>query len=127
MISGVLMVVHVLVCLVLIVVVLMQSQQSMNLSGMFGGASQSAIGNRPESVLSKATTILAIVFMLTSVVFAMWPSEHESALEGDQTAPDTQQQAPAQPSSPDDATNQNGQNPSPDEDNQPAPSPSPGS
>ncbi|MFB6347686.1 MAG: preprotein translocase subunit SecG, partial [bacterium] len=59
-------VMHILLSIVLIVVVLLQSQQSMNLSGMFGGASQSALGSKPQSVLSKVTTILAIIFMASS-------------------------------------------------------------
>lgn len=85
--------VHVLVSVILIIVVLMQSQQSMNISGMFGGASQSAMGNKPQSVLSRATVILGITFMLVSVMLAMWPSEETSTLDaGTQQAPVTQQQ-----------------------------------
>jgi len=100
MLSGILTVIHVLICLVLIVVVLMQSQQSMNISGMFGGASQSALGNRPESMLSRATTVLAIIFMLTSVGFALWPSGNENVLEGgqqQQAVPSAGQQQTPQP------------------------------
>jgi preprotein translocase subunit SecG len=76
----ILAVVQVLVSVVLIVIVLMQSQQSMNLSGMFGGASQSALGSKPQSVLSKATTVLAIVFMAFSLVFSFLPRSQESPL-----------------------------------------------
>ena len=68
----VLTVVHILVSLILITVILMQSQQSMNLSGMFGGASQSALGSQPQSILSRATTVLAIVFIVTSLIFAFY-------------------------------------------------------
>lgn len=97
MFTGFLTVLHVIVCLVLIVVVLMQSQQSMNLSGMFGGASQSALGNRPESMLSRATTILAILFMVISVVFAIWPSSQEGggALQSGASQPAAPAQQPA--------------------------------
>ncbi len=71
MLSGVLLVVHVLVSILLILLVLMQSDQSMNLSGMFGGASQSALGSRPQSMLARMTIILGIVFALTSIYFAL--------------------------------------------------------
>ena len=62
-------IVHVLVCLFLIVVVLLQSGKAADLAGAFGGqGSQTAFGPRGSAtLLSKATTISAIVFMLTSM------------------------------------------------------------
>jgi preprotein translocase subunit SecG len=62
-------VIHVIVCLFLIVVVLLQSGKAADLAGAFGGmGSQTAFGPRgAATVLSKATTISAIVFMLTSI------------------------------------------------------------
>ena len=60
---------HVLVCIFLIVVVLLQSGKAADLAGAFGGmGSQTAFGPRGSAtLLSKATTISAIVFMLTSM------------------------------------------------------------
>lgn len=62
-------VIHVIVCLFLIIVVLLQSGKAADLAGAFGGmGSQTAFGPRgAATVLSKATTISAIVFMLTSI------------------------------------------------------------
>jgi len=119
---SVLAAIHVIVSLVLIVIVLMQSQQSMNLSGMFGGASQSALGSQPQSVLSKATTVLAIVFMVVSLVFSLVPRSEQSILSpgnlptgSQQPAPSSQQQSnqsqPGQPQAPSPA-NQGQQSPS---------------
>lgn len=110
---------HIAVSVVLIVIVLMQSQQSMNLSGMFGGASQSALGSKPQSVLSKATTVLAVVFMASSLLFTLWPQSDDGALspsnvEGQQ-APAQQQQAPNQ--------SQSGGQGTPNQSQQQAPSP----
>jgi preprotein translocase subunit SecG len=61
--------VHVVVCLFLIVVVLLQSGKAADLAGAFGGmGSQTAFGPRGSAtLLSKATTVSAIVFMLTSI------------------------------------------------------------
>jgi preprotein translocase subunit SecG len=61
--------VHVVVCLFLIVVVLLQSGKAADLAGAFGGmGSQTAFGPRGSAtLLSKATTISAIIFMLTSI------------------------------------------------------------
>src|ERR1700722_11719795 len=60
---------HVLVCLFLIVVVLLQSGKAADLAGAFGGmGSQTAFGPRGSAtLLSKATTASAILFMVTSL------------------------------------------------------------
>lgn len=60
---------HVLVCLFLIIVVLLQSGKAADLAGAFGGmGSQTAFGPRGSAtVLSKATTIAAALFMVTSL------------------------------------------------------------
>src|SRR5947199_9411571 len=61
----------VLNCLVLIIVVLLQSGKAADLAGAFGGAgSQTACGPRgAANVLSKATTWCAVMFMVCA--FAM--------------------------------------------------------
>lgn len=61
--------VHIVVCLFLIVVVLLQSGKAADLAGAFGGmGSQTAFGPRGSAtLLSKATTLSAILFMLTSI------------------------------------------------------------
>src|SRR6266481_132269 len=65
----VLTIVHVIVCFFLVVVVLLQSGKAADLAGAFGGmGSQTAFGPRGSAtVLSKATTIAAAVFMVTSL------------------------------------------------------------
>src|SRR5512135_767807 len=62
-------VIHVLVCFFLIVVVLLQSGKAADLAGAFGGmGSQTAFGPRGSAtLLSKATTISAVLFMVTSL------------------------------------------------------------
>lgn len=69
MIATLLIIVHVIVCLFLIIVVLLQSGKAADLAGAFGGmGSQTAFGPRGSAtLLSKATTVSAIIFMLTSI------------------------------------------------------------
>ena len=69
MITVLLTIVHVVVCLFLIVVILLQSGKAADLAGAFGGmGSQTAFGPRGSAtLLSKATTISTVVFMLTSI------------------------------------------------------------
>ena len=61
--------VHVVVCIFLIIVVLLQSGKAADLAGAFGGmGSQTAFGPRGSAtLLSKATTVSAVIFMLTSL------------------------------------------------------------
>src|ERR1700733_12823867 len=64
---------HVLVCIVLVLVIMLQSGNAADLAGAFGGAgSQTAFGPRGAATfLSKATTWCAIMFMLTSMALTM--------------------------------------------------------
>lgn len=64
---------HVVVCLLLIIVVLLQSGKAADLAGAFGGmGSQTAFGPRGAATfLSKATTIAAAVFILTSLTLSV--------------------------------------------------------
>lgn len=63
------MAVHVVVCIFLIIVVLLQSGKAADLAGAFGGmGSQTAFGPRGSAtLLSKATTVSAVLFMVTSL------------------------------------------------------------
>ena len=63
------LIVHIIVCLFLIIVVLLQSGKAADLAGAFGGmGSQTAFGPRGSAtLLSKATTISAALFMVTSL------------------------------------------------------------
>lgn len=66
-------IVHVIVCLFLIIVVLLQSGKAADLAGAFGGmGSQTAFGPRgAATVLSKATTIAAVLFMVGSLTLSV--------------------------------------------------------
>ena len=65
--------IHVIVCLFLIIVILLQSGKAADLAGAFGGmGSQTAFGPRGSAtLLSKATTVSAIVFMCTSLALSI--------------------------------------------------------
>jgi preprotein translocase subunit SecG len=81
-------IIHVIVCLFLIIVVLLQSGKAADLAGAFGGAgSQTAFGPRGSAtLLSKATTISAILFMVTSLSLSILATRNAglgtSVLEG---------------------------------------------
>jgi preprotein translocase subunit SecG len=93
--------IHVLVCLFIIIVVLLQSGQSGDISAAFGGqGSQTAFGPRgAASALSKATTWSAVAFMVTSIALAVYASKRSgptSVLQGIKSQPVKTQPAPKQ-------------------------------
>ncbi len=67
--STLILIVHIFICIILIIAVLLQSGKAADLAGAFGGAgSQTAFGPRgTATLLSKATTICAVLFMITSM------------------------------------------------------------
>ncbi len=80
-------IVHVLVCIFLIGVILLQQGKSADLAGAFGGqGSQTAFGPRTAgNVLTKVTTWCAITFMVTSIgltILMQRSSGVHSVLEG---------------------------------------------
>lgn len=66
-----LLTVHYLVCLFLIVIILLQAGKGADIGAAFGGASQTVFGSRgPATFLNKMTTIIALVFLVTSILLA---------------------------------------------------------
>ncbi len=85
-------VLHVIVCLFLIGVVLLQQGRSADLAGAFGGqGSQTAFGPRAAAnVLTRLTTWSAIIFMLTSIsltILYQRSTGSHSVLEGAKPSP----------------------------------------
>jgi preprotein translocase subunit SecG len=81
MLYNIIQAIHFLVCIVLIVVVLMQSSKGGGLAGAFGGGGDQTVfgGHETASFLSKATTYLAVGFMLLSLTLAFLASKRSVA------------------------------------------------
>ncbi len=94
---------HILVCIILILVVLLQSGKGADIAGAFGGGgSQTAFGSRgPASFLSKMTTVAAVVFMLTCISLSLitTKSEATSVLDTTRGSSAPASRAPATPAS----------------------------
>jgi preprotein translocase subunit SecG len=84
-------VIHVVVCLFLIAVILLQQGKSADLAGAFGGqGSQTAFGPRAAgNLLTRTTTWAAVLFMITSIGLTILMQRHashqNSVLEGTPT------------------------------------------
>ena len=76
-----LVVVHVIVAIALILIVLLQAGKGAGIGAAFGGASQTVFGPRgPGSFLGKLTTAAAGIFMVTSLVLAIFSSQHSGSI-----------------------------------------------
>ncbi|MDR2461507.1 MAG: preprotein translocase subunit SecG [Deltaproteobacteria bacterium] len=66
-------VLHILVALILMISVLLQSSKSSGLGSAFGGSSSSVFGSRgPSTLISRVTAVSAVIFMVTSLVLALY-------------------------------------------------------
>ena len=57
--------VHIIVSLVLIAVILLQAGKGGGLSEAFGGASQQLFGTKSSAFLNRATSVCAVLFLIT--------------------------------------------------------------
>ena len=86
--------IHVLVCVFMIIVILLQQGKSADLAGAFGGqGSQTAFGPRgAANLLTRLTTWCAIIFMITSIGLTILMQKHSgshSVLQGTKTTQST--------------------------------------
>ena len=66
-----LIIIHIVVCLFLIGIVLLQHGKGADIGATFGGSSQSLFGSEgPLPLLNKITTFAAVLFMVTSISLA---------------------------------------------------------
>src|SRR5512137_1887784 len=72
-------VIHIIVCLFLILVILLQAGKGGGMGAAFGGAgSQTVFGGRGAATfLSKVTSVMAFLFVFTSMLLAYWASQQE--------------------------------------------------
>jgi len=66
-IGTLLLVIFVVSAILLIIIVMMQDEQGDGLGGIFGGGSGAAFGSRSGNILTKTTSILGAIFILSSL------------------------------------------------------------
>jgi preprotein translocase subunit SecG len=89
---------HVIVCLALIMIVLLQTGKGADMGATFGGGStQTLFGSTGASTfLSKATTVAAIIFMVTCFLLAYLSAHRQSSSIMEEAKTQTEQTAPVQ-------------------------------
>ncbi|RMG04426.1 MAG: preprotein translocase subunit SecG [Nitrospirae bacterium] len=83
-----LIIIHLIVCFFLIGVVLIQGGKGAELGSAFGGgSSQTLFGGRGAATfLSKLTTVVAVIFMITSLLLAVISVKQKSVIKEVPTA-----------------------------------------
>lgn len=93
---------HIVVCLALIGIVLLQHGKGAGIGAAFGGSSQTVFGSTGAApFLAKLTAAAAILFMCTSLALTFFTRQKEtSIMEGAGKKPGVQQTVPAKPAAP---------------------------
>jgi preprotein translocase subunit SecG len=77
--SVLLLIVFILSAVLLVIIVLLQDEGGEGLGGIFGGGGAAPVGNRSGNILTRATTILAAVFLVSLFGYAFINRTPESA------------------------------------------------
>lgn len=103
---GILIAIHVLACLILIAVILLQAGKGGGLAETFGGGGggfQTLFGTKAPAFLTKATAIFAVAFLVTSLSLAILSARRGASLiereitKEEKVKPVEQRQVPVQP------------------------------
>ena len=98
--------IHVLVCIALVMIVLLQAGKGAEMGAAFGGSSQTLFGSAGAmGFLTKLTTIAAVVFMITSLLLALSSTRKASSVIREEPAqsapaPVAPESVPVQPQTP---------------------------
>lgn len=80
MFEAIVTVIHVLSCLFLIVIVLLQTGKGAEIGAVFGGSSSTVFGSSGAgNFLTRLTTGVAVIFMCTSLGLTYFSSQHGTA------------------------------------------------
>jgi len=100
----IIVVLHILVCIALILIVLLQAGKGAEMGAAFGGASQTIFGSAGAmGFLSKLTTVAAVIFMITSLLLTFSSTKRASTIMKERTAPSVPEapsEMPVQPQAP---------------------------
>ncbi|MCX5833441.1 MAG: preprotein translocase subunit SecG [Deltaproteobacteria bacterium] len=86
---------HVVVCVMLVLVVLLQRGKGADMGAAFGGSSQTLFGSAgPGTFLGKMSILIAVVFMLTSLWLAYFATHKGATVMGGASKAPVTEQAP---------------------------------
>jgi preprotein translocase subunit SecG len=93
--SALLVTLHVLICVALVIIVLLQAGKGAEVGAVFGGGQAMFGGEGPANFMNKLTSVVAIGFMITSLSLALVSAHRGSvSVVGDEQAPPITAPAP---------------------------------
>lgn len=96
--------IHITTCILLILVVLVQSGKGAEISTSLGGSSQTVFGSSGgANFFTRFTSVMAAVFMTTSLLLTVMGSQTRKSIFEGATPPPAAQTAPAAPTTPKEA------------------------
>ncbi len=99
--ATVVIIVHIIVCLALIGIVLLQHGKGAGIGAAFGGSSQTVFGSTGAApFLAKLTAVAAILFMCTSLGLTILSRQQERSSIMQETRPPVSQPAPPKSKAP---------------------------
>ena len=100
--DTIVIIIHIIVCLALICIVLLQHGKGAGIGAAFGGSSQTVFGSTGAApFLAKLTAAAAILFMCTSLALTFFARQKETSIMQDVgKKPAAQQTAPVKPEAP---------------------------
>ena len=98
--SNLVSVVHIIACILLVLVVLIQSGKGAEISASFAGSSQTVFGSSGgANFFTRFTAATATIFMITSIVLTILSGQAKKSIF-ETGAPSAPISAPAQPAAP---------------------------
>jgi preprotein translocase subunit SecG len=79
--TGALLIVFGISAVLLVVLILLQDEQSEGLGGIFGGGASNQVGNRKGNILTKTTTFLGAIFIVVAFAVA-WLNHNTNDASG---------------------------------------------
>lgn len=77
---GLIIAMHILICIFLILVILIQPGKGYGLSETFGGTAQTLFGTRSATFITRATAICATVFLITCLGIGIFSSKRSRSV-----------------------------------------------
>lgn len=93
--TGIIIFFHIIISILLAVIILMQSGRGGGLTESFASAGD-ILGGQTNTLLSRGTTLLAAIFLITSLSLAFFSSQKEKSLMANKVAAPVSQEASMQ-------------------------------
>lgn len=94
--TGLIIALHVIVCILLIIIILVQRGRGGGLVDTFSDV-ESMFGTKTPAVLTRVTTVLSVLFFITCLSLALFAANLNKSLLKDAKAPIAGQEPEAQP------------------------------